>query len=187
MTASPRPGILKVPVREQETMKDLQNWSLAEWIGALARRDPVPAGGALALATLAGAAGLAAKAARLSGRPSRGWEDRARRFLAEAERDGPLYAAAARGGADAAKASLGATLDALEEAVCFLEDLAPLFGGLGPALAADAAAAERLARAGAQTLSLNLAANLSAWAARGPDFGTEAQRWLALRDRLEAA
>lgn len=168
-------------------MEDLRNCTLEEWVRALARRDPVPAGGALALATLAGAAALAAKAARLSGDPSQGWEDRAGRFLAEAERDGPLYAAAARGGADAARASLGATLDALEEAVSLLEDLAPLFGGLGPSLAADAAAAERLARAGAHTLFLNLAANLSAWGARGPDVGAEAQRWLALQDRLEDA
>ncbi|MEW6489457.1 MAG: cyclodeaminase/cyclohydrolase family protein [Thermodesulfobacteriota bacterium] len=168
-------------------MEDLRNHTLEEWVRALARRDPVPAGGALALATLAGGAALAAKAARLSGRPAQAWEERAERFLAEAQRDGLLYKAAAGGDPGAAKASLEATLEALEEAVSLLEDLGPLFGGLGPSLTADVAAAERLARAGAQTLSLNLAANLSAWAARDPRLGAEAQRWLALRDRLEAA
>lgn len=188
MTAVRRPGILKAfCAREYATMEDLRNCTLGEWVWALARRDPVPAGGALALATLAGASALAAKAARLSGQPSQGWEDRAEGFLSEAERDGPLYAEAARGDADAARTSLEATLGALEEAVSLLEDLAPLFGGLDPSLAADAAAAERLARAGAQTLSLNLAANLSAWSPRDPDLGALARLWHALRDRLESA
>lgn len=168
-------------------MEDLTSCTLGEWVWALARRDPVPAGGALALATLAGAAALAGKAARLSGHPARAWEERAGRFLAEAERDGPLYAAAARGDAEAARASVEATLGALEQAVTLLEDLAPLFDGLSPALAADAAAAERLARAGAQTLSLNLAANLSAWAARDPGLDGLAARWREVRGRLEAA
>ncbi|MFU8858337.1 MAG: hypothetical protein ACNA8S_15195, partial [Deferrisomatales bacterium] len=90
-------------------------------------------------------------------------------------------------GAGAVHASLEATLGALGEAVTLLEELAPLFRGLGPALAADAAAAERLARAGAQTLSLNLAANLAAWAGRSPGLDPLARRWSELRARLEEA
>lgn len=168
-------------------MEDLRNCTLEVWIHALARRDPAPAGGALALATLAGTAALAAKTARLSGGSPRRWEERAERFLTEAQRDGPLYAAAARGGVEAARASLEATLDSLEEALALLDDLAPLFDALSPALAPDAAAAERLARAGAQTLSANLAANLSAWPERVPGLDGLAARWREVRARLEAS
>lgn len=172
---------------EELGLEDLRLWSLGAWIHALARRDPVPAGGALALATLAGASALAAKTARLSGRPSERWEERAGNLLSEASRDGELYAHAVRGGSAEVRASLEATLGALEEAVCLLQELAPLFSGVGPALAADAAAAERLARAGARTLSVNLAANLEAWAERAPGLDELARRWAELRDRLEAS
>lgn len=168
-------------------MDALEQQTLGAWVDALARRDPVPAGGALALATLAGAAALAAKAARLSGRSPRPWEARAAALLREAERDGELYLRAVRGGAEAVQASLDASLEALEKAVGVIEDLAPLFSGVSPALAPDVAAAERLARAGAQTLAVNLAANLSAWAGRAPGLPAAAERWSGLRARLEAA
>jgi len=165
----------------------LEEQTLGAWVRALARRDPVPAGGALALATLAGAAALAAKAARLSGRSPGAWEARAEDLLGEAERDGELYLRAVRGGPEGIQASLDASLEALEKAVGVVEDLAPLFTGVSPALAADVAAAERLARAGAQTLSVNLAANLSAWAGRASGLPEAAERWAELRARLEAA
>ncbi len=168
-------------------MEGLEQQTLGAWVHALARRDPVPAGGALALATLAGAAALAAKAARLSGRPPGPWEERAAEFLREAKRDGELYLQAVRGGAGGIQASLDASLEALEKAVGAIEDLAPLFSGVSPALAADVAAVERLARAGAQILSVNLAANLSGWAGRAPGLPVAAERWTGLRARLEAA
>jgi len=163
----------------------LESWSLAEWVYALARRDPTPAGGALALATLAGAAALAAKAARLAGLSAEGFEAGAHHFLAAAERDGELYRLAARGGADAVRASLQASLDDLGSAAEFLEELGPLFEELGPGLGADLSAAERLARAAARTLSVNLAVNLSAWSERWGGLEDLAASWRGLRARLE--
>lgn len=168
-------------------METVAEWTMGAWVRALARQDPVPAGGALALATLAGAAALAAKAARLGGGPTERWEARAKDFLREADRDGALYLQAVRMGEEGVRACLEAGLEALEKAVGALEDLGDLFAGLSPALAADVAAAERLARAGAQTLSLNLAANLSAWAGCDAGLAGFAPRWAGLRARLEAA
>ncbi len=168
-------------------MADLASWPLGEWVEALSRRDPTPAGGALALATLAGAAALAAKVARLSGLPAERFEQGAHRFLAAAERDGDLYVRAARRVPEAAGQSLRASLDDLEAAAAFLDRLGPLFPRLGQNVAADLSTAERLARAAAQTLSINLAVNLSAWGERCEGSEGLADRWRELRARLEKA
>jgi formiminotetrahydrofolate cyclodeaminase len=165
----------------------LESWSLAEWLQGLARRDPTPAGGALALTTLAGAAALAAKVARLGGVTVPGFEAGARYFLRAAERDAELYAGAAGGEPEALRASLQASLDDLGSAAEFLEELSPLFPRLKPGLEADLAAAERLARAAARTLSVNLAVNLSAWSERCGGLEDLAARWRGLRARLESA
>jgi len=161
--------------------------SLGEWIHALACQDPTPAGGALALTTLSGAAALAAKVARLAGRPEGGFEAAASHFLSAAEKDSELFVRATAGSSEALRASLEASLEDLDSAAEFLEDLGPLFADLNPGLEADLSAGERLARAAARTLSLNVAVNLSSWSERCDGLDDLATRWRGLRSRLERA
>jgi formiminotetrahydrofolate cyclodeaminase len=168
-------------------MPRLSDHTLEEWIQVLARRSPTPAGGALALVSLAGAAALSAKMARLGGQRTESFESLARAFLEGAARDGESYSAAARGGAAEKRACLSLTLEHLRSAVAFLESLGPLFSGAEPDLAADVAAAERIGRAAAETCLVNLAVNLSVWseaAGGGAEFAAALQE---LRERLGRA
>ncbi|NTU59556.1 MAG: hypothetical protein HGA98_00680, partial [Deltaproteobacteria bacterium] len=55
-------------------MKNLSELTLPAWVAALGGREPVPAGGALSLVTLAGASSLAEKVQRVLGRDSSGFE-----------------------------------------------------------------------------------------------------------------
>jgi len=164
---------------------DFDTWSLGDWLHALARQDPTPAGGALALVTLAGTAALAAKAARLAAVPAAGFEAAAHHFLKAAEVDSELFVEAARGEPEALRKSLQASLDDLSSATEFLEELGPLFPKLNPGLEADLSAAERLARAAARTLSVNVAVNLSSWTGRCGRLDDLAARWRGLRAQLE--
>ncbi len=158
---------------------------LGDWIAALAGSSPTPAGGALALVTLAGAAALAAKLARLAGDhdPDR-HRERADRFLRAAGDDARGYGPAARRGGAAARAFLGQGLAQAEAAVALLDDLA----GLGPRVPAparpDVTAAAGLAREGARVLVANLRANLDAWAPRLAPAGPLAERVAGLEARL---
>ena len=168
-------------------MRRLSDHTFEEWIEALARRSPTPAGGALALVSLAGAAALAAKVARLTGMGAEPFDTMARAFLEGATRDGESYAAAVRGGLAEVRACLSLGLEHLRSAVAFLESLGPLFSGLEPGLAADVAAAERIGRAAAQTCLVNLAVNLSAWSAAVDKAGELAVALKELRARLAEA
>lgn len=168
-------------------MEPVAEWTVGEWVEGLARRTPTPAGGALALVTLAGAAALAAKMARLRGRAFGHLETAAAGFLGGAGADGPAYQAARRGGEAEARASLALGLAHLGQAAALLEALHPVFDGLPPGLAADVAAAEGLARASARVLLVNLAVNLDRWGERFPGLGDVAGELDALRARLEAA
>jgi formiminotetrahydrofolate cyclodeaminase len=160
---------------------------LRNWIDALARETPVPAGGALALVTLAGSAALAAKVARLTGRDPDLYDHWAEGFLKGAERDGEAYLAARNGSAADIRACLGLSVEQLESAVSFLESLEALFEGLSPALKADAAAAERGGRASARTLLVNLAVNLAEWSERVPGLDQVASSLADLQRRLQDA
>lgn len=165
----------------------MSGWTVEEWLHALGHRKPTPAGGALALMTLAGAAALAAKIARLAGRDPAAFDAWTGTFFAGAEGDGEAYRAAVREGAEGVGRCLGLGVDQATEAVGFLEALGPLFPALSPGLRADVAAAERLGRAAAQTLLVNLAVNLQAWAGRADGLDSVAASLEALRARLEAA
>ncbi len=167
-------------------MAPLRLHTLEEWIRALAVGTPTPAGGALALVSLAGAAALAAKVARLSGRDPTELEGLAGAFLKGAERDGAAYSAAVRGGADEVRACLSLTAGHVESALRLLELLAPLFDGLPASLAADVAAAERVSRAAARTCLMNLAVNLSEWAGRADGLEPFQADLARCKRRLEA-
>lgn len=155
-------------------------------MSALAGRAPLPAGGALALVTLSGTAALGAKMAGLGGIGTKPLEDLSAALLRAAEQDTAAYAAALTGGA--------ARLRCLEEGLCHLalaldalDRLGALFDGLPPHQSADVAAAARLARAGAQTLLVNLAVNLDEWsdALGAAEVDRVTAEMAALRERLE--
>jgi formiminotetrahydrofolate cyclodeaminase len=170
-------------VRKEEV--DLSGLTLAQWTAALSERAPVPAGGALACVTAAGAAALASKVARLRGFSSLQLSELARSFLRAAEEDGENYAKAVTLGGEAKDACLDADREHLERAVEFLENLAELFPDLPSPLAADVAAAGRLGRAAARTLLVNLAVNASQWSERSA-AGAIAEKLEELKARLEA-
>ncbi len=157
---------------------------LGEWLEALASPAPTPAGGALAFVTLAGAAALAAKAARAGGGAPGRFVTWMRTFLAGAAEDARGYPEAAAGPPEARVRFLVQGLERLEGAVDFAEELAELAarvrGGLGP----DVAAAARLAREAVGVLAQNLAYNLEAWAVGGAWGGERTRRFERLRRRF---
>lgn len=167
-------------------MDSLADSSLKSWIETLSRAAPVPAGGALALVTLAGSAALAAKVARIAGSSAGAYGRWSWGFLEAAHKDGEAYLAAYHGTVEDVRGCLALTTEHLAQAVEFLESLAALFESLSPELKADAAAAERAARASARTLLVNLAVNLSQWADQYPDLGESASNLAALEARLES-
>lgn len=166
-------------------MNRLASSSLRTWIDALSRKEPTPAGGALALITLAGSAALVAKVARLSGREPVRFERMADGFLEAAESDSRTYREACRAGDAAMRDCLELGLRHLSEAVEFLESVATVFEGLSPALSADVAAAERAGRASARTLFVNLAVNVSEWSSVKDGLETVTSELRRLSVRLE--
>jgi hypothetical protein len=139
----------------------------------------------LALVTLAGSAGLAAKITRLAGGDPVRFEGLARDFLEGAQRDGDAYLAARLGGEANVRACVHLAADQLESAVAFLEALEPLFEGLSPGVKADMAAVERFARTAARVLLVNLAVNLSEWSERFVGLEDTCPNLADLERRLE--
>lgn len=164
-------------------MGPLSSLSLEDWLSALAGPRALPAGGALALVTLAGASALAAKVLGRCGGDAVALEAIADRFLAAAEEDAEGYARAAREGGGALSACLAVGIDHLEDSLSLAEVLGEAFGGVPAALAADLAAAEGLARASARALLVNLAVNLSEWS----DALGDAPELESLRGRMDRA
>ncbi len=156
---------------------------LGKWIEELGGEAPTPAGGALALVTLAGAAALVGKVARLAGRGPDPFPGLARGLLAAADEDARGYPRARSGGGDPARAFLARGADRVEEALVIVRAARELRGRVGPEVAADLEAAEGLARRAAEVLLSNLEVNLSAWAGRIPDPEPLAARLEGLRSR----
>lgn len=167
-------------------MGTLRELPLGGWIEALLGNAPVPAGGALALTTLAGAAALTGKMARLRRIDDRFFSRLAEYFLSASEEDASNYAAALAGSEGALEHCLSVGAEHLERAVTFLEEVESAFPELPPAIAADVAAASGLGRAAARILLVNLAVNLSAWdaAANAAAISALLQE---LKGRLQAA
>ncbi len=140
---------------------------LGAWIAALAGPAPTPAGGALALVSLAGAAALGAKLARLAGDDPGPYRERADGFLAAAGDDARGYGPAARRRGAVARAFLGTGIAQAKTAVALIEDLAGLATRVPAAVRPDVGAAAGIARESARVLVANLRANLDAW---GPDL-----------------
>ncbi len=174
------------PDRAQAKGDDVEEWHLGPWIEALARRRPTPAGGSLALVTLAGAAALTAKVSAIAGRPPAGFEGLAEGFLEAARLDAALYPRS-DAGPDAVRATLDAEAAHLERGVEFLRALGEVFPGLPEALAADVAAGERLSRAACRTLLANLAVNVGRWSETVDGLDGVVERLRRLRGELEAA
>ncbi len=172
-------------MREREKGLSLAQNTLAEWTRDLAGPRPTPAGGALALVSLAGAAALATKLARLLNEETRDLEEHAPWFLAAAEEDTTAYRRASRGG-EGRRRCLEAQRDHLERALGLLDRVDGLFEKAPPALAADVTAAERIARAAARGLLLNLAVNLALWADETDGLEPIAAELEGLRARLGA-
>ncbi len=156
---------------------------LDEWIESLGGEAPTPAGGALALVTLAGAAALTGKVARLAGRAPDRLLGLARGLLAAADEDTRGYPRARCGGGAPARAFLSRGADRVEEALEIVRAAGELRPRVGPDVAADLEAAEGLARQAAEVLLTNLEVNLSAWAGRIPDPEPLAARLDRLRSR----
>lgn len=169
-------------------MQNLSGLTLLDWVSALAGPAPVPAGGALSLVTLAGAASLAEKVLRISGRDSSGFEGLARLFLYAASEDGSAYVSARREGAQGAQRCLEAGLRHLETTLDLLRALSEAFEDVSPPLAADLAAAGRLSRAAGETLLANLAVNLTEWGALLPGAPADdvRRRLSDLKQKLES-
>jgi len=164
----------------------VEQWDLGHWIEALARGRPTPAGGSLALVTLAGAAALAAKVSAIAGLPAAGFEALAADFLGAARRDAALYPRA-DAGPDEVRAALEREAVHLERGVEFLGVLGDVFPGLPEVLAADVAAGERLSRAACRTLLANLAVNLGRWSGEVDGLEGLARSLRRLREELESA
>ncbi|MBI5442491.1 MAG: hypothetical protein HY900_14910 [Deltaproteobacteria bacterium] len=165
----------------------LSGLPLGGWIDALAGSTPVPAGGALALATLAGAAALASKMARLRGAGPARFHELARFFLRAAEEDETSYAEALARRGGALDQCLGRGVEHLEQAVLFLEEVGTTFGDLPAHLQADVAAVAGLARASSRVLLVNLAVNASQWADEARNAPEACARIEELKGRLEKA
>jgi len=158
-----RPGLAQLPV--------------AGYLDALASPEPVPAAGSAAALTIAQAAALCAKVARLSA--DRLPADQAGRLLSQAERavaaaaalidsDAAAYReviAATRRGQDPA-AALSAASEVLMRIVRLAVDVTELSAALAPsakpALAGDARSAGLLAQAGARAAATLIGVNLAA-------------------------
>lgn len=170
-------------------MTALGDQTLLAWVSALGGRGATPAGGALALVTLAGAAALAGKIVSIAGNDVGPLGALACSFVRAADEDGAAYERARKGGVTEACACLETELARLEQAVELLATIGTHFDGLRPELAADLAAAGRLARAAAQTLVTNWAVNLAQWAERLSDDAAEPLRaaFGAVTTRLEQA
>ena len=164
----------------------MEHWDLGHWLEALARERPTPAGGSLALVTLAGAAALVAKVSAIAGRPAAGFEALAADFLEGARRDAVLYPRA-DAGPDEVRAALEGEAVQLERGVEFLEALGQVFPGLSEALVADVVAGERLSRAACRTLLANLAVNLGRWSGQVDGLEGVARSLRRLRGELESA
>jgi hypothetical protein len=174
------------PTARRRGGTDVEHWDLGNWIEALARRRPTPAGGSLALVTLAGAAALTAKVSAIAGGPPGGFERLAADFLEAARLDAALYPRAdAR--PEAVRAALEGEVAHLERGVEFLGALGEVFAGLPEALVPDVAAGERLSRAACRTLLANLAVNLGRWSGRVDGLDGVAESVRRLRGELEVA
>jgi hypothetical protein len=174
-------------VSEESRPTALSELPLAAWVETLAGRAPVPAGGALALATLAGAAALASKMARLAQADGRPFRESAHFFLRAAEEDGESYAEALARRKDAADRCLDRGMEHLERAVSFVEEVGTTFGEMAAHLKADVAAAAGLGRASARVLLVNLAVNVSQWSREAGNAAEASARLEDLRERLERA
>lgn len=158
--------------------------TLADWISALAGPHPTPAGGALSLVSVAGASALGAKIARALHKPGEDLEELAAGLLAAALEDAEAYRKASRN-VGARRRCLEIQVRHLERSIAVLDRLGALFPDAPPELAADVTAGERIARAAARGLLLNLAVNLSAWAGEPKGLETFGEALSVFRDRLE--
>ena len=157
---------------------------LDAWLEALASPAPTPAGGALAFVTLAGAAALAAKAARAGGGAPGRFVAWIRVFLEGAVEDAGGYAEAASGPPEARMRFLAQGLERLEGAAAFVDELGELAARVRGALGPDVVAAGRLAREAAGVLAENLAFNLGAWAVGGAWGEERTNRFERIRRRF---
>ncbi len=157
---------------------------LDAWFEALASPAPTPAGGALAFVTLAGAAALAAKAARAGGGAPGRFVAWIRVFLEGAVEDAGGYVEAASGSPEARVRFLAQGLERLEDAAVLVDELDKLAARVRGSLAPDVAAARRLAREAARVLAENLAFNLGAWAVGGAWGEERTSRFERIRRRF---
>jgi formiminotetrahydrofolate cyclodeaminase len=147
--------------------------NLKPWLELMASHDPTPAGGSLALATLAGGAALASKCARLSGAPHQTFDTFICDFHRFAAQDCDAYAALVSGDPAKADEAQRVSLRHLQSGLEFLEKASALKGGCKSVLAPDLNAACGLAAAAIRVLLGNLEANASTSAKRGVSLISE--------------
>jgi hypothetical protein len=133
---------------------------LWKWLKLLASHDPTPAGGSLALATLAGAAALASKCARLSGASHAGYDGFASDFQNFAGQDCEIYSALTSDDEAKIRHAILESLGHAQAALEFLELSSASKVYFKPVLLPDLNAALTLAATSANILLDNLEANL---------------------------
>jgi len=101
-------------------------FDLDRWLMTIAKTDPTPAGGSLALVTLAGAAALASKCSRLSGMEYELFDKYAELMSEFSAEDARLYKNFTKGGKEEALAAVEAGLLHIHSAIGLCEELKKL-------------------------------------------------------------
>lgn len=147
-----------------------------DWISALGSNKPLPAGGALALVTLAGAAALTAKVARTAGLPASEFIEFSGAFQRFADEDCRLYVDASTADPSKLRTAAETSLHHLETAHSFPEAAGQLTNKVGQALQGDLEAAIWLSMTASIVLANNLKENLALWGMRCAELADIAKR-----------
>jgi formiminotetrahydrofolate cyclodeaminase len=133
---------------------------IRRWLEQLSSNDPTPAGGSLALVTLAGAAALASKCARLSGADHWDFDVFAADLSRYAVEDCGAYDALVSGDEGVALSAVKMSLTHVGRALELVELASGLQGGCSAPLMPDLRAASSLAVNATEVLLDNLEGNL---------------------------
>lgn len=139
-----------------------------DWFSRFLGPSPTPAGGSLALLTLAEAAALSVKLFRLAGRPQGEMENFAVDFVVFAEEDASFYLQALKGTGADREDLLKAGERHMSKAAKFLEKIRTARKTATPLSAPDYDAVITLGEAALKVLEVNLKANEHLWG-KGPE------------------
>jgi len=137
------------------------SFKLNTWLDLLATSDPTPAGGSLAMVTLAGAASLASKCARLSGVDNTNFKSFSNDFNQFALDDVAVYEDIKNSGSRGTAEALAESAKHIRKAIELLEAIVRLRSSCNKLVKPDCEASLRLAHSAIGVLLVNMEANQS--------------------------